>query len=518
MEEFIASALAAARGMWRYRWWGLAGAWLAGMVLSVVVLVLPDQYEAKARVFVDTQSVLKPLMQGLAVPTNVEQQVAILSRTLISRPNVEKLIRMADLDLSVKTREQREVLVDDVIRRVQVTSAGRDDLFQLSFKDTNADRAKRVVQALVSIFVESGLGNKQKDSDDARRFIDDQIKSYEKKLSDAENKLKEFKLKNLALFGDAGKDSVAAIGDLTAKLNQARLEMRELENSRDALRRQLSGEDPVFLPDTNASAAGGGSIPEIDGRIDALKKQLDGYLQRFTDQHPDVTSTRRLIEQLEAQKKQELEARRKQGGGAAVSANVNPVYQQLKLSLSEAEANLASLKTRVAEYDSRLNALKSSERMLPEIEAEYAQLNRDYDINKRNYESLVARRETANMSVEMDASSGVAEFRLIDPPSVPQKPSAPNRMLLMPLAGLLALALGAAVAFVMSQARPTFFDGRALREISGFPVLGIVTVVPDPARAKREKRLGLMFAGGLSSLVGCFGVMTIALALRTFAG
>ncbi len=515
MEEFIASALAAARGMWRYKWWGLAAAWLAGLVLAVVVLVLPDQYEARARVFVDTQSVLKPLMQGLAVPTNVEQQVAILSRTLISRPNVERLIRMADLDLAVKTREQRETLVDDVIRRLQVTSAGRDDLFQLTFKDTRPDRAKRVVQALVSIFVESGLGDKRKDSDEARRFIEDQIKSYEKKLADAENRLKEFKLKNLNLFGENGKDSVSAIGDSTTKLAQARLELREIENSRDALRRQLSGEDPVFLPDSSMSS-GGITIPEIDGRIDVLKRQLDSYLQRYTDEHPDVVSTRRLVDQLEAQKKQEIETRRKESGGASGSVNTNPVYQQLKLSLSEAEANVASLKTRVAEYEGRLASMKGAERMLPEVEAEYSQLNRDYEINKKNYESLVARREAANMSVEMDASSGVAEFRLIDPPSVPSKPAAPNRMLLMPLAGMLALALGAAVSFVMSQVRPTFFDARVLREISGLPVLGVVTTIPDPKRIRRERRLGLLFAGGCSALVGCFGLMTVALVLRTF--
>ncbi len=515
MEEFIATALAAARGMWRYKWWGLAAAWLAGIVLAVVVLVLPDQYEARARVFVDTQSVLKPLMQGLAVPTNVEQQVAILSRTLISRPNVERLIRMADLDLAVKTREQRETLIDDVIRRLQIASGGRDDLFQLSYKDTNPDRAKRVVQALVSIFVESGIGDKRKDSDEARRFIEDQIKSYEKKLSDAENRLKEFKLKNLTLFGENGKDAVSAIGDLTTKLNQAKLELREIENSRDAVRRQLAGEDPVFLPDTVNSTASI-SIPEIDGRIDVLKKQLDGYLQRFTEEHPDVVATRRLVEQLEAQKKQEVTARRKEGGGMVGSVNANPVYQQLKLSLSEAEANIASLKARVSEYEGRLATIKNAERMLPEVEAEYSQLNRDYDINRKNYESLVSRREAANMSVEMDASSGVAEFRLIDPPSVPSKPAAPNRMLLMPLAGMLALALGGAVSFIMSQVRPTFFDGRVLREISGLPVLGVVTTVPDPARAKRERRNGLLFAGGLSCLVGCFGLMTVALVLRTF--
>ena len=423
MEELIASLLAHLRGMWRYRWWGIAAAWLAGLVLACTVFLLPDQYEASARVFVDTQSVLKPLMQGLAVPSNVEKQIEILSRTLISRPNVEKLIRMADLDLKVKTREEKEALIDNLMHRLQISSGGRNDLFLLSFKDPNPEKAKRVVQALVSIFVESGLGDKRKDSDDARRFIDEQIKNYEQKLVQAENRLKEFKLKNLAMFGDSGKDSVSQAGDMNAKLNQARLELREMENSRDSLRRQLSGEDPAFVPETGKSPAGV-SVPELDGRIDAMQKQLDALQQRYTDQHPDVVQTRRIIEQLEQQKRHEVELRRKSGGGFD-SLGANPVYQQMKLSLSEAEANIASLRTRVAEYEARVNAMRSSSQRMPEIDAEHAQLNRDYEINKRNYEALIGRRESANMSVEMDASAGVADFRVIDPPAVPSKPAAP---------------------------------------------------------------------------------------------
>jgi len=246
-----------------------------------------------------------------------------------------------------------------------------------------------------------------------------------------------------------------------------------------------------------------------------MKKQLDALLQRYTDQHPDVVGTRRVIEQLEAQKKQEVESRRKSGGMSG-SLGANPVYQQLKLSLSESEANVASLQTRVAEYEARLGAMRGSQRMLPEMEAEFAQLNRDYEINKKNYESLVSRREAANMSVEMDASSGVAEFRLIDPPSVPSKPAAPNRALLMPASGLVSLGIGLLVAFLVFQVRPIFFDGRALRDVTGLPVLGVVTMIDSPSRAKRERMHSIYFAGGLLSLVGIFALMTAVLALRAF--
>lgn len=522
MEDILRQLSVILRGMWLYRWWGLAAAWIVGPIAAATVYLLPDRYESSARVYVDTQSILKPLMSGLAVQPNVDQQINILSRTLISRPNVEKLIRMADLDLTVKNKEEREALIASVTKSLEIrVAAGRDNLYTLAYTDTDAERAKRVVQSLVSMFVESGLGDKRKDSDTARKFIEEQIKAYEQKLEEAENRLKEYKLRNLNTVGTGGRDYFSKMNDAGEQLNQAKLALREAENSRDALKRQLTGEEPVLLPENPSSATlATVSVPELDGRIEALKKSLDGLLQRFTDQHPDVVGARKQIESLEAQKIQEIKARRKaapSGGTAMGSANANPVFQQLKMSLAEAEANVASLHARVAEYESRVQSLNASSRMLPQIEAEFTQLNRDYDVNKRNYDALVARRESATMAVEMGATSGVADFRLIDPPTVPSKPAAPNRLLLMPGAGLAALLLGAAISFLISQIRPTFSDTQVLREVTGLAVLGSVSMLADPDRLRNLRRGKIVFLGGVGALVGLFSAMTVWLMLARMA-
>ena len=108
MEELFAQISAVATSMWRFRWPSLLVAWLVGIAAAAVVFLIPNQYEATARIYVDTQSILKPLMSGLAVQPNVEQQVVMLSRTLISRPNVEKLVRMADLDLKAESKAEQE--------------------------------------------------------------------------------------------------------------------------------------------------------------------------------------------------------------------------------------------------------------------------------------------------------------------------------------------------------------------------------------------------------------------------
>lgn len=509
MEELLTQIFGYLRGMWRFRWWGLAFTWVVGLVGGFVVYAMPDRYESSARIFVDTQSVLRPLMSGLAVQPNIEQQVTILSRTLITRPNVEKLITMADLDLGAHTTAQREVLIAELTGGLQIRGTGRDNLFTLAYRDDRPERAQRIVQALVSLFVESGLVGKQQDSSSARRFIDEQIANYEQKLAEAENRLKDFRLRNMALLGHGGRDYVSQIGEATARLNDAQLELKEAENSRNALERQLASEDPLLKSDAPDPAMV--SLPELDGRIDTLKKNLDGLLQRYTNQHPDVVGARRVIAQLEEQKQREIEGMRKAGGGQSGVPSSNPVFQQLKMALSEADARTASLRARVSELTSRLAQLRSQAELLPKIEAEQTQLNRDYEVHRRNYDSLVQRRESASMSVEMSAQGGITEFRVIDPPSLPIRPAAPNRTLLMPLAGLVALAAGLALTFLLAQLRPAFVDPRSLREVTGLPVLGAVSMLPDPSVAKAERRGLLAFGSGIASFAVAVGAMTLLL-------
>ena len=273
MKELMEQISAALKGMWKFRWHGLAVAWLTAIVGVAFVLRLPDQYEASARIFVDTQSILKPLMAGLAVQPNIDQQVVMLSRTLISRPNVEKLVRMADLDLKAGSKTQQEATVERLMKALQIKSTERDNLYTLSYRDEDAGRAKRAIQSLVSIFVESSLGASRKDNDAARLFLNEQIKSYEAKLEEAETRLKNFRLRNLELQSGDGKDSAERLSDMSGQLEKAKLELREAESARDAAKSQLASEKSSssnlatqsLLQESAISVA----TPEIDARIEA---------------------------------------------------------------------------------------------------------------------------------------------------------------------------------------------------------------------------------------------------------
>jgi len=513
MDELLRQAMAVLRGMWQRRWLGIIVAWIVGVASVVAVLAIPDKYEASARVFVDTQSILRPLMSGLVTQPNIDQQVMMLSRTLITRPNVEKLIRMADLDLKVQSRSERESLIEGLMSSLKINNTSRDNIYTITYRDTNPENAKRVVQSLVSIFVESNLGDARKDTESARKFLDKEIAQYEKRLEEAEARLKEFKIRNMATQSAEGKDYFGRLTAAGALLEQSKLQLREAEQSRDTLKRHIVGDAPSLVPDPSQESISGVSVPELDARIDALQKSLDGLLQRYTDQHPDVVSARRLVKELEDQKRQEVAARRKAAAtNPAATLSGNPAQQQLKLTLSEADANVAALRTRVAEYQARYDRLAESAKMMPQIETEFAQLNRDYEINKKNYEQLVQRRESASMGSEMENAAGV-DFRLIDPPRASPKPVAPNRTLFLPLTLLVALGAGIAATFATSQLRPVFFDARSLREASGLPLLGTVTLLVDDARKQRERKDMLRFAAACLTLVGAYGAGLLALFL-----
>jgi polysaccharide chain length determinant protein (PEP-CTERM system associated) len=518
MDELTSQLLTFAKGSWKHRWLGVLIAWLVGVIGAGIVLRVPDKYEASARIYVDTQSILKPLMSGLAVQPNVDQQVGMLSRTLITRPNVEKLIRMADLDLGTSSKGSQDSLTEQLMTTLQIKSTARDNLYTLSYQDQNPDKAKRVVQSLVSIFVESSLGDSRKDTDAAKKFIAEQIKAYESKLESAESRLKEFKLRNIDIqTANGGTDIAGRLSEISSQLNQAKLELREAENARDASKIQLNNEKSESSNISSKSlmqeSAQSLATPEIDSRIEVQKRNLDSLLQRFTEQHPDVMGARRLVKELEEQKKKEIQELRKTTMVSSTSVYSNSLAaQEISKLLATSEIQVASLKARVAEYASRYEKAREFLKTAPQTESEYAQLNRDYAINKKNYEDLVSRRESASLSGDLESAAGVADFRLIDPPRVSPKPVAPNRLLLLLLALVIAVGSGVFTAFAASQLRPVFHDARSLRNVIDLPLLGVVTLVLSDAAKQKEKSDLRKFFIASSTLVASFAVLIGTLA------
>jgi polysaccharide chain length determinant protein (PEP-CTERM system associated) len=520
-DKLLLTLLLHLRAMWKYRWRGLYIAFFIASAGALIVMMIPKRYEATARIYANTDSILKPLMVGMTVQPDINQRVAMLSRIVISRPNVEHIIQATGLDEEVKTPEQREKLIGGVLKYLELQRSPERgaNIYIVKFKDTKPERAKHVVELLVSMFIDSSKGGSETDAEAAKAFLDEQAALYEKKLRDAENRLKEFKLHNMeGVASSEGRDFLTQVSTVGEQLNQAQLQLHEAENSRDAFRRGLAGEDLTAVPTSTSSGLGPDNLVDIDARIDAQKRNLDGLLQRYTESHPDVVGARRVVRELEEQRQRLVESYRKAGVPLTQAVSTGPrASEQIKVSLAQAEANVASLRARVADYSARYKQLKEMARRMPEYEAELAQLNRDYEVNKKNYENLIARRESANISGDMQSVSGVADFRLVDPPRVAPGAVSPNQPLLLTLSFLAALAAGGVAMFVSKELRPCIYDRQQLRAATGLPVLGVISLVDgDQLRATRKldlRRLAKV-AGGLlavySLLVASLVVITRA--------
>ncbi len=519
----LSQAQAVLRELWRSRWLALSVAWGLSAVLGAAVLTVKDRYEASARIYIDTQSVLKPLMAGLAFQPNIDQQLSMLARTLISRPNVEALRASPEVGWNNAASQndpdprRREAEVESLMRTIKMAPGGAGtNSYTLSYRDTDPQRAQRVVAQLVKMFVASSSDSKRKDSQDARSFIEEEIRENEAKLVASEERLKDFKLKNFGVTGVAAQGYFSRMSSLAEEVDKLRLEFNAAEQSRDAIKRELASESPQ-LPVTAPASPGAPAAPaplvsEFEPRLDAARKQLDELLRRYTDEHPDVVSTRRVIAQLEVQKRQDLEARAEarakalalegpKGPTAMAAAATNPVFQQLRLSLTAAEASVASLRVRLSTQQAKLAEIRALANRTPQIEAEFSQLNRDYEVIRKNYEQLVTRRESASLGVKIDQSSPLAEFRIIDPPRTAPSAVQPNRVSLAALSALLALAAGVGAALLRAKLRPVVSTPKALRELSGRPVLGSVSLLMNPQalRAQRAGNFGL--AAGAGSLM-----------------
>jgi len=496
MDEVLGKLFQIAFGVWRRRWLAMAVAWPLAIIGGLAVLLIQDRFEATARVYVDTQTVLKPLMKDLAFQPDIDQQVSMLARTLISRPNVEHLLAQPAIGFEALSPKNADAKVDRLMTAIKIEPL-RNNMYAISYRDVDAQRARRLVQGLVELFVDSGVGEKRRDSEEARRFIDEQIRVLEVKLAESENRLKNFKLNNFGLTGTSNQDFFARVSTLSDEVAKLRVDLSGAEQSRDALKRELAAEDPQLPPDS-AGGAANAAPSELDLRLDAQRKQLDDLLRRYTDEHPDVIATRRTITQLERQRKLEQEFASR-SGHARGNAATSPVYQRIRIALAEAEANVASLRTQLAVQQGRLDETRSKAGKLPEVEAELAQLNRDYDVLRKNYDQLVSRRESASLGVRLDQSAQLADFRIVEPPRVSPTAVFPNRLVLSIIMLVVALLGGIVVTAALDQFFPTFHVAKDLREIAGRPVLGSVSMFVGDALKAKERRDLVIFAslGGL---------------------
>jgi polysaccharide chain length determinant protein (PEP-CTERM system associated) len=491
---------------WRRRWTGVIVAWLVCAGGWAAVAFIPNEYESSARLYVDADAVLTPLLSGIAAESAPASQLELLQRTLLSRPNLEKVISKTDLDLTIVNPSDRERMIRDLSSAIRVVPQTRN-LFTITYRDKSAKLAHDVVQTLLTIFVESATGGNRTDMENARRFLEHQISSYEQQLRAAEKRRADFRVKYMDVLPNDLSPSSFGVEQIRSQVKQLEGQLQDATSKRNALKKEVDQTPTLLVVENNTAAqiaaAGGGPT-----RLAQAEEQLRELLLRDTDQHPDVIAQKKLIAELKSSPEKANAPVTPTASPTDVKRSVpNPIYDNLKVKLVDSDAQLTSLQRQLDEANQVKDRLEKLQREQPGLLAEFQNMDRDYGVLRKNYEELLSRLQAANIAQAADTQADKVKLQIVDPPEIPRIPVAPNRVMLV--SAVLASGIGAGVVIVlllgqMDRSFNTVDDLRGL----GLPVLGGISVIRNRSIFRRLM-LFMRFASAVAVLVMIYGGLVL---------
>jgi polysaccharide chain length determinant protein (PEP-CTERM system associated) len=495
------------RAAWRRRWLGVVVAWLACGLGWVGIYSIPNQFESNARLFVDADAILTPLLRGIAADSAPTTQLEILQRTLLSKPNLEKLISKTDLDLTLNGPSDRERLIQRLSTEIKVTPQTKS-LFTIAYRDKSPKLAHDVVQTLLTIFIEAATGSNRADMENARRFLERQIQSYEQQLRAAEKRRADFRVRYMEILPNDLNPNIGALESARGQVTAISGKLQDAIIARDALRQEVENTPPMLVAEGGVFAPGG--APQRT-RLQDAEDALRALLLKDTEAHPDVIAQRKVIESLRVQgggTRPTAAADGQTGGTTSPRRSVpNPVYDQLKVKLIESDTQVASLTRQRDEAVKTQDRLDKISREQPGLFAEYQNMDRDYNVLLKNHDELLGRLQAANIAQAADTQADKVKLQVIDPPEVPRLPAAPNRPLLVTGVLLAGLAIGLGMTILFGQFDRSFSsvdDLRALR----LPVLGGISVL-GMAPLRHRLVAGLRFSAAVVVLIGVYGGLLV---------
>ncbi len=509
MNSLASQAMPFLQMLWRQKWIAVGIAWLVCTVGWIGVAFMPTKYESSTRIYLNADPLLTPLLRGLAIDTDPSRHLDFLQRTLLSRPNLEQLVRLTDLDIHIKSPAERETLFRRLAAEVSITPI-TSNLMTISYRNKDPQTAKNVVQGLLTIFAEKTAGSSRSEMDSAQRFLDDEIASYRDQLraKDQQRAVLARQYPDLvSTEGPIGGEARSRLDQERSAIVRIKNELEDAVTNRNSLLKELSSVPPMLSVDRAPQVVvnGGRSLSPDEQRLAQMQNNLDAMRLKYTDQHPDVIATRQEIKQLEAEMKH---SGSESSGGVSKTQIPNAVYDQLKVKLVDAETQVAAIQRRLKQAQAEEERIEKIARSAPAVLNEVQDLDRDYGILKRNYEEFVSRRQSAQIAEAADTKTEKIQFRVIDAPQVPLVPVEPNRPLLVSMVLLVGLGTGLATPLMMGQLDRSFATVAQLRDL-GIPILGSVTRISIGAARRRAT---VQLAGVCASavvLIAVYGTLLL---------
>ena len=486
--------------------------WLSFLLFAIVssaVLVLgflwPYKYESSVVIFVDDQNIIRPLMEGSAVTTEINERASAAKELLWSRSVIEQIATDPDIYGEEAASPSPEVLEGRIagLRSNLIVRPRGDSYFSIEYTAESQIRAFKVAQRFGQLFIEENNQRKRSESRAAYDFIDKQVKSYEQQLADVERRLKDFLSRNVdGTEGEANK----RMADLRRQLELAQLEREELETRADSLQQQLSNVPATLRQGKTENA--------FQERINTLEARLDALRLQYHDSYPDIVILREQLAELRKQRDRALaeatpELNQNQGESVA-----NPVYQEVRSELVTTRADMETIQTRIRSIERLISEQRERMERIQGNKAQYSELTRDMEVNKQIYDDLLKRREKARVSMHLDIEGQGLNYRINETAQYPLAPDGP-RFEMFAMAGLfigLVAPFGAAIGWV--QVDPRIRVRSQVEEEFEFPVLEQIPVVRTPYEKRRDRRITI-FVFTLSALVAA---AYIAVAAATIIG
>lgn len=496
MQEVFDELRSALHTVWNRRWLALAVAWGVCILGWLAVAFIPNSYESRARIYVELEDVLS---EQLEISGDGQQAITKVRQTLVSAVNLERVVRSTKLGDKVATDGEMQSAVQSLTENILVESE-QDNLFEITatvgksnLSDAkNAALAKDVVQNLIDIFRESNIAGNRGDVADTIAFLDQQLDERKSELEAAEQRRLNFEAQHPDLIGGTG--------TVTGRLQTMRTEMRGIDADIAAAQSALAAINGQLAstPRSIMTAESGGAR----GALIQAQSQLAAMRARgLTDSHPDVQAQRRQVESLREQAANEP---------AGASGAPNPAYTSLMSIRAERQANVQALQARKAALQSDISALIAAQADEPAVAAEANRISRDYEVLKDKYDELLKDREEMRLRGQVETERSAFQFEVIDPPTAPRAPAAPNRPLLLLGVLIVGLGAGAGVAFVMGQLKSSFTTAERLERALDMPVIGTISrSVTEAARTHEKRRMKQFFAGvgGLGAV--CFLLLVV---------
>jgi len=482
-------------------------------------LTLPRIYAASTLILVQPQRVPTAYVRSI-VSTDIESRISTISQQIMSRTNIEKIIDQFKIFSDPKYEKMfREDKIENMRTRisVHVSKARRGaDAFTIEFKGQKPQMVMRVANTLATYFIDENLKVREAQAIGTSNFLDAEMESIKKVLEQKEKAGREYRQRFMGGLPEQLDTNLRILDRLQENIAKKQEALGEARSRHMLLERQFA--DDKKLQASAKPTAAGGAIPETQTQ-DALKLQqhksmLEDLLTKYTDQHPDIIRTRKLIRDLEKKtiaQKSSLKPVSNQSqsdprSGVSEKRNVQ------ELSIEEVKAEIRKLQDEMSVLKQQVNLYQKRIEEAPKREQELLSLNRDYNNIQSAYNTMLNRKLEAGIAVNMEKKQKGEQFQVLDPAKLPEKPVEPDMKKLFMLFVLAGLGIGAGLTFVLEYLDTSFRDPKEIQTVIGLPTLAMISRIYMPGEKKlaRLNLLGSILSAIFSlALLGAFFAVTL---------